>query len=41
MLLVANKVAYINNLEGWHMKILDEINSKFDENDEFILTLII
>jgi hypothetical protein len=31
---VANKVAYMDNLRGYHVKVLDEINLKFGRKDE-------
>jgi hypothetical protein len=38
---MANKVAYMDNLGGCHVEVLDEINSKFDWKDKLMVTLII
>jgi hypothetical protein len=51
MVLVVNTFAYADNLEEYYVKVLDEIdlkfneklekiNSKFNKNDELILTSI-
>jgi hypothetical protein len=35
---MANRVAYVEHLEGYHVEVLDESNSKFNGKNKLMLT---